>query len=138
MLKFGFRIYRKCNRSQLGSFCKKRLRRRAQIFVWNKSFVIGLLWTHTLIFQNLVLFSWNTFSYFYFAILNLESWILNLESWISSQIVFNNVKQKGKDLDTLCSDDQKYKFKFGKKEVPYKIYHEMLLNAVIWYRNSLP
>ena len=49
-----------------------------------------------------------------------------------------NVKQKGKDLETLCSDDQKYKFKFGKKEVPYKIYHEMLLNAVIWYRNSLP
>ena len=49
-----------------------------------------------------------------------------------------NVKQKGKDLETLCSDDQKYKFQFGKKEVPYKIYHEMLLNAVIWYRNSLP
>ena len=49
-----------------------------------------------------------------------------------------NVMQKGKDLETLCSDDQKYKFQFGKKEVPYKIYHEMLLNAVIWYRNSLP
>ena len=49
-----------------------------------------------------------------------------------------NVKQKGKDLETLCSDDQKYKFQFGKKEVPQKIYHKMLLNTVIWCRNSLP
>ena len=40
------------------------------------------------------LFSWNTFSYFYFWILNLECWILNLESWISSQIVFNKLYQK--------------------------------------------
>ena len=47
--------------------------------------------------------------------------------------------QKGKDLETLYSDDQKYKFQVERKEVPQKIYHEMLLRAeFLWYRNSLP
>ena len=50
-----------------------------------------------------------------------------------------NVKQKGKDLETLCSDDQKYKFQIERKEVPQKIYHEMVVRAeFLWYRNSLP
>ena len=39
----------------------------------------------------------------------------------------------------LCSDDQKYKFQIGGKEVPQKIYHEILLSAeFLWYTNSLP
>ena len=29
-----------------------------------------------------------------------------------------DVKQKEKDLETLCSDNQKCNFQFGKKEVP--------------------
>ena len=29
-----------------------------------------------------------------------------------------DVMQKGKDLETLCSDDQKYKFQVERKEVP--------------------
>ena len=50
-----------------------------------------------------------------------------------------NVKQKGKDVEMLGSDDQKYMFQIGRKEVPWKIYHEILLSAeFLWYRNSLP
>ena len=50
-----------------------------------------------------------------------------------------DVKQKGKDLEMLCSDDQKYMFQIERKEVPQKIYHEILLSAeFLWYRNSLP
>ena len=50
-----------------------------------------------------------------------------------------DVKQKGKDLEMLGSDDQKYMFQIERKEVPQKIYHEILLSAeFLWYRNSLP
>ena len=39
----------------------------------------------------------------------------------------------------LGSDDQKYMFQIGRKEVPWKIYHEILLSAeFLWYRISLP
>ena len=49
-----------------------------------------------------------------------------------------DVKQKGKDLEMLGSDDQKYMFQIERKEVPQKIYHEILLSAeFLWYRNSL-
>ena len=66
---------------QLGNFRGKLLSSRT--FVWNKTFIIGLLWTYTLIF-------WNQFflkialSYSFF-----ESWILNLQSWSLNQIGFN-------------------------------------------------
>ena len=50
-----------------------------------------------------------------------------------------DVKQKGKDLEMLGSDDQKYMFQIERKEVPQKIYHEILLSAeFLWNRNSLP
>ena len=50
-----------------------------------------------------------------------------------------DIKQKGKDLEMLGSDDQKYMFQIERKEVPQKIYHEILLSAeFLWYRNSLP
>ena len=49
-----------------------------------------------------------------------------------------DVKQKGKDLEMLGSDDQKYMFQIERKEVLQKIYHEILLSAeFLWYRNSL-
>ena len=66
---------------QLGNFRGKLLSSRT--FVWNKTFIIGLLWTYTLIF-------WNQFflkialSYSFF-----ESWILNIQSWSLNQIGFN-------------------------------------------------
>ena len=92
MFNFWFQAYRKCNRPQLVNIREKPLRRRVEVFVWNKSFIMGLLWTHALIFKNLVLFFFKMhFHTFRFWILKLESWILNLESRISSQIVFNQL-----------------------------------------------
>ena len=50
-----------------------------------------------------------------------------------------DVKQKGKDLEILGSDDQKYMLQIERKEVPQKIYQEILFSAeFLWYRNSLP
>ena len=68
------------------------------IFVWNEGLIIGLLWTHTLIFQNHSYFLWNCVFIIFF--LNFVCRILNLQatikefSWKSSAEEITNFSVK--------------------------------------------
>ena len=83
----------------LGDFREKSLHWRAQIFVWNKSFIIyrAIVDSYFDFLKSGIYFFWNAFSYFSFWILNPESWILNTESW-AKYFHENGCRQEQKKL----------------------------------------